>query len=221
MRNPRVECPLCGWSGPFFASSVKPFRRNRICPRCHSSERYRALAALLDGETTDRAGRFLEVAPTKLLPRWAASRWDQYVSLDLRSARAMVHADLCATPVVDGAFDTVVCFHVLEHIPDDGAAIAEMARVVAPGGRLIISVPFEAHRPATFEDPNVAPEDRERVFGQRDHVRIYGTDFADRLVRSGLDVSEVMWGDFVSRQTFDRYALAGDDDRFWVCRRPG
>ena len=80
----------------------------------------------------------------------------------------------------------MVQFHVLEHIPDDGAAIREMVRVLKPGGLALVQVPYRATVP-TDEDPNASEEERTQRFGQADHVRYYGKDFNDRLRDNGFD----------------------------------
>jgi SAM-dependent methyltransferase len=81
---------------------------------------------------------------------------------------------------------------VLEHVPDDAAAMAELRRVTAPGGFTLVMVPLALHRATTYEDPAItAPADREREFLQRDHVRLYAPDVADRLRDAGFGVEVV------------------------------
>ncbi|HJR66837.1 MAG TPA: methyltransferase domain-containing protein [Gemmatimonadaceae bacterium] len=100
-----------------------------------------------------------------------------------------VLADLTRLPWADDTFDVLMCNHVLEHIPDDLRAMDELFRVLRPGGWGLVLVPFSPSRP-TSEDPTVtAPEDRQRLFGQADHVRRYGREYTDRLWKAGFDVS--------------------------------
>ncbi len=104
-----------------------------------------------------------------------------YLSVDLDSPYAMRHCDITAIPEPDASFDVVICNHVLEHIPDDRKAMRELRRVLKPGGLAVLQHPIH-DRPDTFEDQSiVSPDERLRVFGQEDHVRIYGWDFVDRL----------------------------------------
>lgn len=213
-----VRCPTCGWSGRQFAPSVNPRRANRICPVCFSNERYRALDAWLRARESQPGERLLEIAPIELVRPTAIETGLQYVSLDLRSAKALVLGDLCNLPFSTGAFDVVVCFHVLEHVPDDASAMAELGRIVKPGGDLVVVVPWDPVRPETFEDPDIDPADYERVYGQSDHVRIYGADFPARLRAAGLEVDEVMWRSLFTPAEYATYALDGPDDRFWICR---
>ena len=93
-------------------------------------------------------------------------------------------------PLADRSVDVLVCYHVLEHVPDDAAALREVARVLAPGGVGLVQVPIKFGF-ATDEDPGAPVEERVRRFGQADHVRYYGDDFEDRLVDAGLVFTRV------------------------------
>jgi len=214
----RVACTVCTWSGSRFAADAHG-RKDRLCPSCGSSERDRALALELRRRGPVASGvRLLEVAPIGLVERIAEELGYEHHSVDLFSPRAEVRADLCSLPFADGSIDLAVCFHVLEHIPEDRAAARELARVLRPGGEALVVVPFASTWPETFEDPDTPPEDRERVYGQSDHVRIYGTDVTARWREAGVAVDESVWTD---RFTPDEHASAritGHDDRFWILR---
>lgn len=217
----RVRCPACGWQGLRFMASRAPRRPNRICPSCKSSERYRAFELWMRRRGAPPTGaRLLEIAPIATVRGTAESLGYRYTSLDLQSPRALVHGDLCRLPFLDAAFDLVICFHVLEHIPDDGAAAAELARIVGPDGDAMVVVPWEPDRPETFEDPAADPADYERLYGQRDHVRIYGADAPDRWRHSGAAVREERWCDLFSPDARADHALDGVDDRFWFLSEP-
>jgi SAM-dependent methyltransferase len=110
-----------------------------------------------------------------------------YLSVDLEPGRADLAADITDLPLEDRAFDLVICSHVLEHVADDGAALRELARVTAPNGEALLLTPVSYGLEATVEDPSATPEERLRRFGQDDHVRVYGRDFADRLTGAGLE----------------------------------
>ena len=217
----RVRCPVCGWSGVRLAPSAKPRRPNRMCPACKSSERYRALELVLRRlGPVDSEARLLEVAPVHTVQRTAENLGYTYSSIDLRSPRAQVHADLCDLPFADASFDIVVCFHVLEHIPADRRAVQELARVVGTEGQAIVVVPRDVRRATTFEDPDADPADYERLYGQSDHVRWYGADVADRWRETGVDVVEQCWSQQFTPDIYRHAALFGDDDRFWIVRAP-
>ncbi len=117
---------------------------------------------------------------------------DSYITLDLESPLAKVHADVQALPFEDDTFDIVFCNHVLEHVADDRLAMREMYRVMRPGGRGVLLSPVDESRTETFEDDTVTdPVERTRIFGQYDHRRIYGRDYADRLRAVGWEVEEI------------------------------
>ncbi|MFQ6084530.1 MAG: methyltransferase domain-containing protein [Candidatus Aminicenantia bacterium] len=97
--------------------------------------------------------------------------------------------DITDIPFPDNHFDCIICCHVLEHVPDDRKAMRELFRILKPGGWAILQSPINLNRDKTFEDPNiVSSEERERVFGQSDHVRIYGRDFKNKLEEVGFVV---------------------------------
>lgn len=215
----RVECPVCAWTGPSLAPSRKPRRANRICPRCGSSERYRALELSLRARgTAPQGARLLEVAPIHTVQHTAERLGYHYTSVDLQSQHARVLGDLCTLPFADGAFDLVVCFHVLEHIPRDVSAVRELARVVGPNGAAIVVVPRDIDRAVTFEDPDADPADYERLYGQSDHVRIYGADIMTRWADAQVHIEEQPWDEQFTPDEHRRAALSGDDDQWWIIR---
>jgi SAM-dependent methyltransferase len=135
----------------------------------------------------------LDVAPSaQVTPVLERLRSERLVRIDLGAdnRRVDVLGSLTDLPLADDSVDLMVCYHVLEHIPDDRRAMREIARVLRPHGMAILQVPW---RPGTVtdEDPG-APEAERRVrFGQADHVRFYGDDFEDRLVQAGLGFHRV------------------------------
>jgi SAM-dependent methyltransferase len=142
------------------------------------------------------------------------------VSADVDSSAAMQRVDVQALPFSDGSFDAIVCNHVLEHVTDDRRALRELLRVLRPGGWAVLQVPRDLTREATFEDAAVAtPRERERLFGQHDHVRVYGRDYADRVRRAGFDVDEVPYGRRFEEDEVRRFGLDPDEVVFF-CTRP-
>jgi SAM-dependent methyltransferase len=130
-----------------------------------------------------------------------------YVSADL-SVAADVRLDVTALPFADRSFDAVVCNHVLEHVDDDRAAMNEFRRVLRPDGWAILQSPLDPSRPITYEDPSVKePADRERLFGQFDHVRLYGRDYYDRLDAAGFDVEAVPFAEQLGPEAVAQHAL--------------
>ncbi len=92
-----------------------------------------------------------------------------------------VQGDALRLPFPDDAFDRVIASEVLEHIPDDRAAIAELARVLRPGGRMAVTVPTR------FPERINWMLDREYHDIPGGHIRIYRQrDLEDRLEAAGL-----------------------------------
>lgn len=101
----------------------------------------------------------------------------------------------------------MICSHVLEHVNDDRQAMRELYRVLAPGGTAILLVPMSS-RATTYEDPSITdPQERIRHFGQFDHVRLYGRDYADRLAGAGFNVEEFVFADQYGPEEVFRYGL--------------
>ncbi len=196
-RTGGVECPVCGARyRRFMPYGYVEVRGNALCPGCLALERHRLLWLWLCRETDllTSAPRFLHIAPEVCLSKRFEKIFpdDAYVTLDLESPLAKVHADVQALPFDEGTFDVVMCNHVLEHVGDDRLAMHEMWRVMKPGGWGVMLSPVDEARAETFEDDTITdPDERTRIFGQYDHRRIYGRDYADRLRGAGLEVEEV------------------------------
>ena len=102
----------------------------------------------------------------------------------------------------------IICNHVLEHIPDDTKAMQELFRVMAPGGMGIFQVPYDRNRTITFEDNTITdPKERAKIFGQYDHVRVYGMDFFEKLASVGFEVNAVNYTSTLSDTTIEKYRL--------------
>jgi SAM-dependent methyltransferase len=186
-----VQCELCGGRFGRFAEQRPGWAV--VCPRCGSLPRQRLLWWFLREEgVLARSGlTILHAAPERgLAQRLRALDGARYTSVDLLDPQATVQADLTALPFADDAFDVVLCSHVLEHVPDDRAAMRELARVLRPDGLAVVQSPVNYEMAATHEDPQLTDEDeRLRRFSQRDHVRVYGPDLRDRLAAAGLQVA--------------------------------
>lgn len=192
--RPTRHCPACGEDVVgFFRYGAQP---QWGCPACGASPRERLLHALLDaGLLTIPAGAtVLHCAPNEgsLVRRFGEKAGD-YVPADLDPARyavpGMQHLDLMT--LADAArFDIIYASHVLEHVPDDARVLANIARALRPGGEAWLLVPLW-ERPSEDGAPDLSARVRERRFGQWDHVRQYGPDFADRIRAAGLMVDLV------------------------------
>ena len=118
-------------------------------------------------------------------------------------------ADICNLPFEDNTFDVILCNHVLEHIPDDTKAMSELYRILKPGGWGIFQIPQDLNREITYEDNTITDKvERAKIFGQYDHVRIYGRDYFDKLREIGFTVNEIDFTKLLSQEEIDRYRLA-------------
>jgi len=221
----RYQCPCCGWRVRAFAAERSIIRKGETgyCPRCNAKARHRRIWLFLKQNTElfSKDVRLLEVAPW-----WAFARRFRsisnicYVGLDLRRTGPHVTTlgDAIALPLRTGSLDAAICVHVLEHIEEDRGAIAELYRVLKPGGWSIITVPLRLDRP-TQEDPAIRdPIERARLFGEPGHVRFYGTDLVDRIRESGFDVTLDL-ADSVPADLRRRHGLR-DDENIFYCRKP-
>jgi len=208
-----VVCPICESTFRKFLpyGRIKP-RQNALCPNCLSLERHRLIWLYLRDNTDalTRKQRVLHIAPEAcFMKRLEHIHGDQYITADIESPLAKVKADIHHLPFENNTFDVVLCNHVLEHVRDDIAAMRELTRVLKRDAFAILQVPF--FRPiedTTYEDSAItSPRDRERIFGQADHVRKYGHDYPLRLKRGGLTPIESDYVDHLSDEDQKKYGL--------------
>jgi SAM-dependent methyltransferase len=217
LRGHGRECPCC--SGHFKRTSRRRLAGwGGICPRCRSHPRHRAIALLLARGDLP-GGRLLHFAPEPLFdPVFDRRPEIERVTADLY-APADLRLDITRMDLPDSSFDLILCSHVLEHVPDDAAAMAELRRVLAPGGLALVLTPYRAEVP-TYEDPSItSPLDRMVAFGQQDHVRIYGNDLADRLREAGFEVEDRTPADLFDPSAVERCDLDPSEHLF-LCRVP-
>jgi ubiquinone/menaquinone biosynthesis C-methylase UbiE len=143
-----------------------------------------------------------------------------YTSVDLDSPLAIKKADLTKLPFEDNMFNAIICYHVLEHIEDDSKAMAELFRVLKPGGWAILQTPIDDEREETFEDFSItSPKERKKIFGQEDHVRIYGKDYFARLRKAGFDVTENTFIRKFNQSETEKFVL-DKDEKICFCLKP-
>ncbi len=132
-----------------------------------------------------------------------------YTTTDLLSPLADVKADICNLPFEDNTYDVILCNHVLEHIPDDTKAMQELFRVLKKGGMAILQIPQDLNREKTFSDDTIIDQkERSKIFGQYDHVRVYGRDYFDKLRSIGFTVIEENYTSKISPELVEKYCLA-------------
>ena len=220
-RGDRVECLLCGARFRHFQHART--RANAICWRCESAERHRALHLMLTRqrpELLEEASSLLHFAPEPGLERiLRGTAGLRYASCDIDPDAAELRIDITAIDLPDASVDAVICSHVLEHVPDDAAAMRELFRVLAPSGWCVVMVPMWGD--LTDEDPSVVDEDeRRRRFWQEDHVRLYGFDIVGRLEAAGFQVERFRPAANLPDSLGERYALGTPGDDVFVCRKP-
>jgi len=187
-------------------------RNNVLSPSTLSLERHRLLWLFLKNETdfftADK--KILHFAPEQAFYKRFRNMGNlDYVTTDLESPLADVKADICELPFEDNAFDMILCNHVLEHIPDDTKAMQELFRVLKPGGMGVFQIPQDLTRAITFEDDSITDKkERAKIFGQYDHVRVYGRDYFDKLRSAGFTVDPVDYTKTFSDEDLTRYCLA-------------
>lgn len=187
-------------------------RENVLSPSTLSLERHRLLWLYLKKETEffSKPLKVLHFAPEQAFyKRFKKLGSIEYTTTDLNSPLADVKADICNLPFPDNAFDVILCNHVLEHIPNDTKAMQELYRVMKPGGWGIFQIPQDLKRENTFEDDSITDKkERARIFGQYDHVRIYGRDYFDKLRSIGFTVEEVDYTQILPPDAVQKYRLA-------------
>ena len=207
-------CPCCQYQGPFLPAPHMGMAE--FCRQCQSLERQRLLALAVERGFVGFAGQqVLHFAPdpivAQLIDRNNAA---QQVTCDLTPGRADRVLNIEGLALDDGSFDAIVCLHVLEHV-DDRKALAELFRVLRPGGQALLMVPLGDGWHETYENPAVATQaERERHFGQWDHVRFYGADLRQRITAAGFTLREFTG----SGQDAAQFRLGRGERVFLACK---
>ena len=208
------------YTDPIDGKSFKKFlpygysnqRQNVLSPSTLSLERHRLLWLYLKNETDlfTAPKKMLHFAPEQcFLKRFKTLEKLDYTTTDLLSPIADVKADICNLPFKDNSYDIILCNHVLEHIPNDKKAMQELYRVLKPNGMAILQIPQDLNRQTTFEDDSITDKkERTKIFGQYDHVRVYGLDYFDKLRQVGFKVKEVNYTKRLTTSDIDKYCLA-------------
>jgi len=215
-----VSCPICEAQFRVFATYGVEQRKNARCLNCNSLERHRLLWKYLNEKTNlfDKEKiKMLHFAPQRrFLSLLSNSRNIEYTAADLNpetyeyyDIAKITRANVMDIPFEDNDFDVVICNHVLEHVDDDIKAMSELYRVMKKGGWGILQVPQDYSLETTFEDKSITdPKEREKVFGQWDHVRLFGKDYKDRLASVGFKVTEDDYVNSFTPEEIKRFGFA-------------
>jgi SAM-dependent methyltransferase len=208
-------CSICGYSG-FFRSFGLPPRIDARCPNCGALERHRLLKLWLDKHADEILGKeVLHFAPEEAMAALFRGLARLYTSADIEKGRADIVVNIEEMEIANETYSCIVCSHILEHV-DDRRALAEMRRVLRPGGVAIIMLPLVEGWSRTYENPSIkTPLDRKHHFGQQDHVRYYGADVRDRIRAAGFELSEFT----AEEPDVSAYALQRGE-KIFIARRP-
>jgi SAM-dependent methyltransferase len=210
----RHQCPVCGFNAKTFMEAGLYVRRtNSKCPNCGSLERHRGLWIILDEILKEARSTFriLHFAPERCIALQLSKRSGiEYLTSSYgEDVTSDYQFDIQNIESKNDVFDVVICSHVLEHVDEDGLAMAEIYRILKRQGIALIQVPMwpsEAH--PTYENKAITdPRDRIIHFGQFDHVRIYGLDVVERLRLAGFLVDIIDLEKELKQEEIDKYAL--------------
>ncbi len=213
-------CPVCQSHVRVFYDFGAVLRRNVLCPVCGSLERHRMAWLFFENNTNlfdQTRKRMLHIAPEPQFERRLKKVHNlQYITAEFDSSGTDIQMDITTIPCVDSAFDIIYCSHVMEHVIEDIKGLMEFRRVLKPNGWAAIMVPIEGD--TTFEDFSIrSPEERERAFGQHDHVRRYGKDFKNRLEKAGFIAQTINLSEAIKNQA--KNIGAGKNEFLFLCTK--
>jgi len=216
MKGNNVECPVCLHKFTKFLpyGRLNP-RENALCPHCLALERHRLMYLYLKERTPffQENLSVLHIAPEYcFLERFRSLPNLTYLTADIESPLADVKMNIEAIQYPDNSFDVIFCNHVLEHVEDFDQATRELHRVLKPGGWAILQSPQDMAMETTLEDPTITdPRERERVFLQSDHLRLFGKNYGAELAKAGFQVKEDHFVQELAPELVDRFALPKEE----------
>ena len=224
----KVEDPINGKTYSRFlpygyGGTVK--RKNALSPQTLSLERHRLMWLYLKNKTDffTKDVKMLHVAPEQCFYKiFRGMKNLEYITADLNSPLADVKMDLHDIPFGENTFDVIFCNHVLEHVEDDIRCMSELYRVLKPGGWAILQSPVDITREKTLQNPAIVSEDdREKNYWQKDHVRLFGLDYKDKLASVGFKVNVDDYIKEFSPELVERYRISSPkkDDAIYFCSK--
>jgi SAM-dependent methyltransferase len=207
----KVECPVCGKHFNKFLPYGNKAGVNRLCPVCLSLERHRLMWLYLRDHSDffTKEAKVLHIAPEQpFYKKFRKAQNLDYTTGDLVSPLADIHFDIMDIPLPKNTYDWVICNHVLEHVENDIDAMKQIFRILKPGGHAIMQVPINYTYKETHEDLSITDsKERERIFGQYDHVRWHGLDYPERIKKAGFTVNEFDIKNKICTSLIERYRL--------------
>lgn len=225
LKGNNVECNCCGSKYITFLPAGIKKRANAQCIKCSSLERHRTLWMFLkeQNEIFNKPIKLLHVAPEKIYyDKFINIPTIEYHPIDLMPDKynygiKTIEMDVTALTYQDNFFDVVICSHVLEHIPQDRKAMSEMFRVLKPGGWAILNTPVNMQAETTHEDIHINdPQKQLELFGQPDHVRVYGKDFLTRLKEAGFETDVINFPSKFSHNEQFKYGFKKEELIFFA-----
>ncbi|MDC1534802.1 class I SAM-dependent methyltransferase [Flavobacteriaceae bacterium] len=212
LKGNKFTDPIDGNSFRMFLSyGYNKSRKNALSPSTLSLERHRLLWLYLKNETEffEKKIKLLHFAPEQAFyKRFTKLSNIQYDTIDINSPLAKIKADICDLPIKDNTYDFILCNHVLEHVLDDNKAMSELYRVLKKDGIGVFQVPIDMNRELTFQDDSITDkEERNKIFGQYDHVRIYGKDYFTKLKNIGFKVQKINYSEKFSDNEILKYSI--------------
>ena len=212
LKGDKFTDPIDGKSfRKFLSYGYNKLRKNALSPSTLSLERHRLLWLYLINETVlfEKKIKLLHFAPEQAFyKRFKKLNNIQYDSIDINSPLAKIKADICDLPIKDNTYDFILCNHVLEHVLDDKKAMSELYRVLKKGGTGIFQVPIDMNREKTFQDDSITDKlERNKIFGQYDHVRVYGKDYFNKLENTGFKVQQIDYSKKFSNEEILKYSI--------------
>lgn len=211
----KYYCPICDLNLRKFVSFYRPY--HLFCPICQSLHRHRFIWIFIQKFELLKIKpiKILHIAPEVCLKnKFVEIENLEYVNIDLNNPEAMLKMDVSNLEFDSNIFDIVICSHVLEHVENDIKAMQEIFRVLKPNGIALILVPISHEQ--TIEDTTITdPKQRELIFGQYDHLRLYGIDIIDRLQEVGFNITEYKPHDIASNFEIQKMGLNPKDIIFF------
>ena len=195
---------------------AKGLRVNAVCPICGSYDRERFLNYILENYSDIYSENYqiLHIAPERHIKEKIEGKNPNYITGDIQFGKANQIVDLTDMKLQfdDNYFDYIICSHVLQDIVNEKDAFNEIKRVLKKDGLLILSIPICFQMSKTLENHNLTfPIERLIYFGNRNHVRMYGNDYLNRLNDFGFTVQQFQANKILSPDEIQQNRFIGGD----------